>query len=217
MSKSLYLQGYLLGTGGEELTRENSLRSSQIYFTRQLEGTKWEEYRFSSPKPLMGEEQLTLTGSFDYIILARRSASRILVAGEGLRIVEQIIRFENSMGAGPKLRRVTISVHALVQAIAQTPGRYLLSRVDALVPGYGQALRSISFYGDDVGEAALFRTNLEVMQCYGCGLREVASLKETLRLVNKGVVSFQFNGPRSIIGVERALHFVSSQELLKFI
>lgn len=216
MGRSRLLQGYLLTSAGEELLRENVLCSPGLSFSRQLEYSKWEEFKFSSPLPLRGEEQPTLTGHFEYAIFCRRSGPRILVLSEALSVVDAILRQESVYGKSPKLRRMSIAVDPLVKFIARSAGRYLLSRVDALVPAYGQALRSISFYGDDIGEAKIFRDSLDLLQCYGCGLREVSGKTEILRLVNKGIVSFQFSGVRRIAEVEKALSFVSGQNFLKF-
>lgn len=215
MGRSKLLQGYLLTSSGEELTRESVLCSPGLSFVRQLTPTKWDEYRFRSPLPLRGEDQLTLTGYFDYSIFCRRSGGKVLLLGEALSIVDSLLRQEAASGKSPKLRRMSIAVDSLVKALAGSPGRYLLSRVDALVPG-GQNLRSISFYGDDIGEAELFKSHLNVLQCYGCGLREVSEKPEILRLVNRGIISFQFSGSKRIIEVEKALSFVSGKNFLKF-
>jgi hypothetical protein len=184
-------------------------------FVKQVARTKWDEYRFRSSKPMRGEVQYNFGGTWEYVVLCRRSGSRLLLLSETTSIVETILDAEGIYGRGVPLRRIGIAVDALVKGIAREPGEYLLSRVDAKVPGYGTSLRSITLYGEDLGEARLFREQLPHLQCYACGLRYARGGTEICRLVNRGGISFRYSGESSLRAVEQAIGFVSKNQYLE--
>jgi hypothetical protein len=217
MGRPRQLQGYLLSAAPQDLKRETVLSSPHVQFVREIESTRWDEYRFLSRTALHGEEQLPFGDQFEYFVLVRRSGPRALVMAEYSEVLDVILQQERAVESGVRLRRVRIAVDGLAKHIARKPGRYLLSRVDALVPAYGQSLRSVSFYGDDVGEAALFRDHLDHLQIYACGLRETTTRSEVLRLTNRGVVSFRYTGIRRIVEVEKVLGFVRNEGFLDFV
>jgi hypothetical protein len=212
--KSRLLQGYVL-SGSADLTRENVLLSQSLSFVGQITGTKWDEYRFRSSRPMRGEMQYNIGGVWEYIVISRRSGPRLLLLSEATAIVEVILESEAMYARGLPLRRVGVAVDALVKEIAHNPGEFLLSRVDARVAGYGTALRSITLYGEDIGEARMFREQLTQLQCYACGIRHAQGGAEICRLVNRGGISFRYSGNRSLKAVEQAIGFVSKNQYLE--
>jgi hypothetical protein len=208
--------GYIMTSRGTRLTKENSLNAKALEFIRQLPPTRWEEYQFRSHQALRGERQLDLEGPFNYPVLCRRSGDRIIIVSETLDVVDAVLGTER-LAPGPPLERVEIDVHGLVEQIVTEPGRYVLSRVDAMVPAYESFLRSVTFYGDDIGRAPLFGENLTTsrLQCYACGLRKVPNRSETLRITNRGVLTFLYPTPQRMHDVERALGYVRELQFFR--
>jgi hypothetical protein len=101
-----------------------------------------------------------------------------------------------------------IGVDQLVKSLTQKPTTYVVSFAHARVPAFGAVLRAISFYGDDLGDAALFRQQLNLMVFYTCGLREARGGGEIVRLGSDGSVSFYLHGPSKVLEVEEVFRFL---------
>ena len=115
----------------------------------------------------------------------------------------------------PVLQRVPIAVDSLVKDLTVHPTVYAMSFVHARVPAFGTSLRAISFYGEDLADASLFRESASLMNFYTCGLRSVNGGGEIVRLGSDGTISFYMRGSEDVQAVEEALHFLRSHGYLK--
>jgi hypothetical protein len=113
------------------------------------------------------------------------------------------------------MRRVSISVDSLVRELVERPTRYCLSFVYARVPAFGAALRTVSFFGDDLGEASFFRDNVQLINVFVCGLRRTEGGSEVLRLTSDGRISFNLLSADHVLAVEGVLRFLRQQDYLK--
>jgi hypothetical protein len=209
------VQGYLL-EAGRLVERDVFPISSSIQFVRTIESTGWEEYIYRSTVALRNEDQPSFGGQFEYGLICRRSGKRLLLVADANVIVDTCIKQELANG-GIRLRRVAMAIDPLVKHLTRTPERYVMTRVDALTDAaFGENLRSVSFYGTDIGATSFFRDHVSVIQCYSCGLRDAGSRNEILRLSNRGMVAFQYAGPSRLIAVERVLAFVRRMTDSKF-
>lgn len=107
-----------------------------------------------------------------------------------------------------------ISVDQLVKSLTQRPTTYVVSFAHARVPAFGAVLRAISFYGDDIGDASLFRQQLDLMVFYTCGLREARGGSEIVRLGSDGSISFYLHSPSKVLEVEEVLRFLRASGYL---
>ncbi len=209
MDELTYLTGILLDWPSREISRAEVEKCRRLRFVGTSPGSKWEQYVYDSPKALRGENADTSNPPYRYEVFCRRSGSRILVLSLSRQVVEHVLREEFDRLFSPNLRRVSIGVQDLVKNIASNPTIYLLSFVHARVPGFGASLRSVSFYGEDLAEASLFKDHLELMVFFTCGLREATGGSEIVRLGGDGTVSFLWkNEPRRFLEVEEALRFL---------
>ena len=91
---------------------------------------------------------------------------------------------------------------------------YALSFAHATTPAFGTSLRAISFYGDDLAEASLFRDQIGLMVFFTCGLREAAGGSEVVRLGAEGGISFFLTEARRVLEVEKTLTFLRPEGYL---
>lgn len=208
------LSGYVLSAGGATFPRRAFDAVPSLTEGRTVGDTRWDEYTYRSDIPLRGEEQRGLYG-FEYRVLCRQSGPRVLLLSESKQIVDVLLAQAVRPSLALTLRRVRVPVDELVKSLAERPGAFVLSFVHARVPVYGQQLRSISLYGDDVAESTLCRTHLPLMECYACGLRDVVGGGELIRLRGDGVISLAAHGLRNMNLVERALGFVRERGFLR--
>jgi hypothetical protein len=218
------LAGFLLTAGSlAESAGRSPFRSSRITSEGELEDTKWDRFTYSSAKPLLKEEQLPIDGAYRYPLLLRRSPrGRMVLLSKSLVIVNVVLEAERIearrqplVSPPQEFRRVKVAVHDLVADLTTHPTEYVLTRVDANVPAFGQALKYISFYGDDIAEAVLFREYLPVMRCYACGLRSVAGTQEILRIGSSGVLSCSIPNRARARAIEEVLFFLAERNLYR--
>ncbi len=207
--------GVLLEWPSQEVVqRTDLLKCSRLHFERMIESSKWEQYVYESHKPLRGEDITGTRPPYHYVVLCRRSGARLVFLSVTRNIVDHLLEKEFDKVFTPHLRRVPIAVDQLVKAIVNKPTIYVLSFVHARVPAFGSSLRSVSFYGDDLGDASLFREQMDLLVFFTCGLRNAVGGAELVRLGGDGLVSFFFTEPRRVLEVERVLSFLREKNYL---
>jgi hypothetical protein len=205
--------GLLLERPSKAIQRSDLTSAAEFKYGGTIGGSAWENYTFDSPVPLHGEEPMLSRPPFQYPLVCRRSGTRLLALSLNRGIVEHLLE-TGFYGALARLKRVSIGVDQLVKSLATKPTDYALSFAHARVPAFGASLRAVSYYGEDLAEAALFRDQLALMVFFTCGLREAKASSEIVRLGADGQVSFLLNHQRRVIEVERALSFLREEGYL---
>jgi hypothetical protein len=206
----VYFSGLLLESPLRALQRADIEGVRNFSFVKVVHGTNWEHFVFRSEKPLRLEDG---TGPCEYPIICRRSGSRVLMLSVAREIVEHLVKNDFEQAFSPQLRRVSIAVDDLVKGIARRPTLYALSFAHAKVPAFGNSLRGVFYYGDDLAEASLFRDQIDLMVFFTCGLKEAAGGAEIVRLGGDGTVSF-FMSTHKVLEVEKALGFLREEGYL---
>lgn len=206
--------GLLLEWPTRQIQRDDLLRDRQLRFDCEIAGSKWERFVYTSELAFKGEDLYGAKPPFRYPIVARRSGHRILLLSLAKRIIDHMVEGKLNQVFPPYFRRVSIAVDALVKAMVSKPTVYSLTFVHARVPAFGASLRSVSFYGDDLTEAALFRDNVAVMNFFTCGLRYAAGGPELMRVGGDGSISFYMGTPKVVQEVESALRFLRAEGYL---
>lgn len=173
---------------------------------RQLRNSEWEQYTLESKTPLCGEDDFPPSESYRYPVLYRASHRRAVIATASEKAVDAILAALRE--AERRVESVSIMLDPFVRSIVAgehvTPkDAYSLSFVHARVPAFGTALRAISFYGDDLGEARLFRDHIPSLNCYTCGIRPTVGSAEIVRLRSDGRFSFYFASTERLKQIER--------------
>ncbi|MGO9209789.1 MAG: hypothetical protein ACLP2H_06685 [Terriglobales bacterium] len=209
-SNNLYLSGILLEFPPRSIHRSDLEQVHGLSFAETVGTTPWERYSLQSRNPLRHEDVLR-PGPYHYPVICRRSGSRLLLLSISRQVVDHIVQDDFERIFSPRLRRVSIAVDDLVKAMTQRPTSYALSFAHARVPAFGNSLRAVSFYGDDLAEASLFRDQLDLLVFFTCGLREAIGGPEIVRLGSDGGVSFFMNETGKVLEVERALAFLREE------
>lgn len=202
------LRGLLLERRRGFIERSEISKSPRMKYLRQIPDSEWEEFVFSSEIPLRGEDEENNRGLFNYPVFCRRSAARILLMSLSRKIVEHMLDNNLADIFFPKPRYVSIAVDHLVKALVKQPTIYAISFIHARLPAFGASLRAASFYGDDLGEASIFRENVNLMNCFSCGLRSAAGRREIVRLGTDGSISFKMYSDKTVTEVESILRFL---------
>jgi hypothetical protein len=198
--------GMLVECPDHIVSREDLVRCQGLSYSGSIAG-RWEQFVYESHEPLGGEDKRLVRPPYHYPVLVRRSAARFLLLSNHKEVAPHIIGLLRQ-SFKPRLRGIMIGVDQLVKSLTQKPTTYVVSFAHARVPAFGAVLRAISFYGDDLGDAALFRQQLNLMVFYTCGLREARGGGEIVRLGSDGSVSFYLHGPSKVLEVEEVFRFL---------
>lgn len=213
MERHEHLTGYLFAVDGQA-SRRTLLEVGGVQFVGVIRSSGgWEEYTFETPNRLLEEEEWQ-QAPFTYRLVCRLTGSQLLVLARSKRVVDFLWESELRRLVEFKLRRVFIRIDDLVRLISVSPDRYVLSSVYARVPAFGESLRAVSFYGEDIAEASIFRDHLTLFNCYTCGVRDVVGGTEIVRLGTEGYIHFYYAGRDSVKRVDSVLSFVIENDLM---
>ncbi len=172
--------------------------------------TKWHLIRFTSETALIDAK--VEVPPFVYLVYYLQASRKALVLGYGKHIVDAFVKLlatSNNIGV---LEAVYIDVQGLVALVCSKPGPYAVTYLHARTSGLGSSLRSLSFYGDDVTGASLYRKHAESLLVHTCGLRDVYADKRTsseaIRVSAQGKVSFYYGRRDELETAVKALNFI---------
>jgi len=194
----------MIGSGRYLQKRSDSYRS-----------TRWEEYELCSPIPLLPTEESNGRAEFRYKVICRRSGRRAIIASNHRKIIDAILEKFLFDVFYPRLRKVNILVHNLVDLLAfgktqEIRGRrFLLTAIHARTTSYGPTLRSISLYGEDIGTSELFRREFRNVSCHSCGLGFSGGGGEIIRMSWDGALSFSLPDAERAQTLEETIGFVT--------
>lgn len=201
--------GYLLASKDEKIVNEKFLSIKGLSFEGVIAGLEgWESFTYKSNKPLLGEDELDLQGPYFYPIISRRSGLRVLLLCNGKPVIDHLLNLYSNIYQ-PKLIPIRFSIHEMVCDIAENPKNYVLTAVHARVDAYGNNLKATSFYGEDVGEATIFRENIELFSCFSCGIKDAKKKYELIRLSSDGIISFRLYRFVELLDIEKILGYVA--------
>lgn len=190
------LTGYIMvPTKGTEFAHGAFAHCKTLKDVGPIADSVWEQYEYSSTIPLVPEHQLQ-KGPYVYPVICRVASdgALLLLMSSHKRIIDTFLASDESELLQPGIYHIGVSVDAVVRNLTRSPGVYTLSFVHARLPGFGSALRAVSFYGDNVAEASMFRENLGKMNCFTCGLRALIEAVEIARIGTDGLISFHLPG-----------------------
>lgn len=165
----------------------------------------WSVLLFRSSEPLGSETQtMTSLAHYEYFLHVRVSkrSSSVLIASDSYKVADSAIATFNTYVV-PKLQRRYIRVADLAERMFRQKSQtdYYVTHFLADVPGYGEALKSMTLTGEDIASAGFFDmeesgenngnglpfSNFTARQI---GLRPVDSRVECGRFGATGTVSF---------------------------
>jgi len=180
-------------------------------FEQEVKG--WFALQLTSEEPLNRENNNdNILYTYNYL-LRRGKDGRYLIVSNHFDLVTSLLDIHHF---SKKLSNPDINIIMLVNDLEKKPSVYTMSAVFARIEGYGQALRSIAFYGSDLAEASLFQRLLPDVIPSRVTLRDVTTRTDVLSLGSHGEISFQYNGSKSLYDVDLALRFLSERDYLKW-
>ena len=192
----------------------SGLPTSQLLTATQLThrpsdtNPRWHHLTLQSDKGLLSEADAP-TGGFTYDFILRESEERderFLLLGQDEMLVEVLL----ARLAPPEERQAPeVGVGSLVTHLVTQQDHYRMTGVFARTDTEGQALRSMSFYGNDLAASILFTEFLARSRPYRVQLRAMRSWHDTLSIATNGALSLLFKDePATIRDIDAALRFL---------
>lgn len=178
-----------------------------------VEGTKWSRFWIAFDRALSAGDEPHPDGGFRYPFLCRMSDDRYILVSTDSSHVERLLELSGVAGYvdAPRIH-VDKATRELVSpphdAQGRMPGRrYTLGAVYGAVEGYARALRNVSFFGDDIADAALFRQALDQISVTRLTLRDPRSEREVLSVNSTGGLDFHFRGGAHLNAIDAVTVF----------
>jgi len=171
----------------------------------------WSAIVLHSLTPLIPEAPVEGQDYSYYFLFRESGLQRFLLASTDTKLVDVLL---DRLGLRNRVGKPAISISKLVSELSSDPAEYSMSAVHARIEGFGQALRSAAFYGNDVGEAAMFRQLLPKLTPHRVTLRHVARRREVLSASYSADIGFTYSGGTSLRDVDSALRFLSKRGYL---
>ncbi|CAN7610633.1 hypothetical protein LJR066_004452 [Acidovorax sp. LjRoot66] len=187
-----------------------------------ISGTKWKSFWISFPRALSSGDEPDEYGNFIYPFLCRVSDDRYIIASTDSNFVNFLIEFaeiENLVDSPRVL--VDRAARDLVLPPLDENGkslgrRYTLGAVYGAVEGYARALRNVSFFGDDIAEAELFRYSLNQISVNRLTLRDPNVDKEVMSINATGGLDFHFRNPAQLNLLDALTGFFRNNQYIEW-
>lgn len=172
----------------------------------------WTAMTLASKEPLNNEILQDNTQLFFYHFLLRQGqGDRFLLVANVPELSEVLLQ---RLGARKYLTTPKIDTAGLTRMLASKPGRYSMSAVYADINGYGNALRSASFFGQDLADALAFVQLLPRLSAFRVSLRDITHRIDVISVGARGQVSFPYKDAGSLRNVDQALLFLTQRGFL---
>jgi hypothetical protein len=179
--------------------------------TEPMDVRGWSRLIWSTTSAMAGEVTMGAQG-FSYPFLFRLSGQPdhgLLLSFHG-PLVETFLELTS---AKPKVYCPAVDIPRLVEDLI-TARVYAMSAIHARVEGPGQSLRTMSFYGSDVGDSTVLTGLLPKLTPYRTNLRRKAGGNELLSIGSRGEASFNYHGKNSLDDVDQVLDFLRTHHYI---
>ena len=181
-----------------------------------LRERKWFTFVWKPPASVaLHAEALTGGGPATYPFLLRESSDRLILLSTHTTIVQSFFR---ACGIESMIEYPRVNIVQLVSAVtapAEPEGRiYRLGAVFAAAEGYGRSLKTVAFWGDDLGDARLFREISPKLAPFRAAVRDVRTDREIASIGSNGEVSLFYRGLGHLDQTDRLFRFFTHLDLI---
>lgn len=207
--------------GLEAALQRVSVTKNQVLLVP-IEGTRWCCFWLPLERPYAVGDEPNADGIFQYPFLCRAAEDRYILASTDSALVDILLE---RAGVAKYIDAPRIHIDRATRDLVLPPTdaqgrplgrRYTLGAVYGAVEGYARALRNISFFGDDIAEAALFRYALEQISVTRLTLRDPDTDKELMSLNTTGGLDFHFKGAQHLNSIDSLTAFFRAQGYIEW-
>lgn len=178
---------------------------------------RWYHFSWTPPSSLAGGLTTDQADQTSYPFILRESSDRFILLSTHQTLVQA---FFKACKMESYIEYPRVNVTELVRRVSyhhDTQGRpYRLGTVFAAVDGFGRALKTIAFWGDDIGDTALFQDLESKLSPFRAALRDTRSDREIASIGSGGEVSFFYRGLGHLDQTDRLFKYLTHLNLISW-
>lgn len=211
-----FLSGFLMTSSQINVSADwvAIIQSAGCRMKKKMAGDGWLLFEYQSNEPLLRDDE-DRTPPFIYKIVVRVSGKKALILSPSRKVVNHLISLSIGSQHRKHLNKIFIDTDSLVNHFTDNPDKYLLTLVHSRVNAFGDALSSMSFYGNDISSACIFREYRELFTVFTCGIRVVSSPEELMLIGNNGFISFSYLKSDNGSAIDSALGYISDHGFMR--
>lgn len=172
----------------------------------------WTGLTARSGEPWMPRDE-AIDGAFEYHFILRKSRRRLMLLGSHALLATELLR---RSGLEPFVRVPLVDVPAIVNQCIRGNSEYRMGAVYARVDAYGVSLRTMAFYGDDLGDAEMFRRLTPEVSPYRVRLRHYRTGADSITVDSRGSVGIHYRGRHSLTEADKAMKYLSDMTAIRW-
>lgn len=180
---------------------------------------KWYSFLWQAPENLKLHLDLGTpsAAASAYPFILRESSDRFILLSTHHSVVQAFFRW---CSVDAQIEYPRVNIIELVSAVTN-PGddqgrTYRLGAVFAAVEGYGRTLKTIAFWGDDIGDAGLFQQVAPRIAPFRAALRDIRSDREITSIGSGGEVSLFYRGLGHLDQTDRLFRYLTDLNLISW-
>jgi hypothetical protein len=174
---------------------------------RKISGTEWYSFLLKTKEPINIDDIPSNNGFFEYPFVCRWGGESLIFASSSKDsatfFIEKLIPL-----TGLSFRQQGIDVNGFVRKTKNEPNRFTITYISARVSSWGAALRSVSFFGEDITSSGILRENLDKFSVTSCGVGEAIYSREALRLGTRGSINFSVSASNNYNSIDNILKYI---------
>lgn len=195
---------------------------SAVTSVHKVDGSKWGGFWIRVAVPINAGDKPQDDGVFRYPFLFRESDDRYIIASTESKLVDF---FFDRAGIKPFVESPRVNVDKATRELVfpppdsagRIPGRrYTIGAVYGAVEGYARALRNMSFFGEDLAEAALFRSALEQISVTRMAIRDPIIDRELISLNANGGLDFHYSSAAHLNHIDTLTAFLRANNYIEW-
>lgn len=195
---------------------------SAVTSVHKIEGSKWGGFWIRVAAAISAGDKPHDDGVFRYPFLFREADDRYIIASTEAKLVDFL--FERA-GIKAFIESPRVNVDKATRELVFPPPdksgkiagrRYTIGAVYGAVEGYARALRNMSFFGEDLAEAALFRSALEQISVTRVAIRDPVIDRELLSLNGNGGLDFHFSSAAHLNYIDTLTAFLRAHGYIEW-
>ncbi|GLX79479.1 hypothetical protein tinsulaeT_28190 [Thalassotalea insulae] len=184
---------------------------------KKIGDTNWCFLVYTSSKAILEDDEVSESGLYEYRILARWGGESFIFAAQSKDISDILIH--KLLGkSNLSIFKQGINIDSFVRQIMEEPNHYSFKYLHVKCFAWGTSLNSMSLFGEDITASNLLRENSKLFNFTTCGVSEITSSKETVRIGTKGTLSLtlgsiQREKETQLTTIDKILRYLKINEL----
>lgn len=172
-----------------------------------IAGTEWFSFTLSLKEPINLEDKPSRSGAYESPFISRWGGESFICTSS-VREYSSFLIEKLIPSTGLIFRPQGIDVNGFVKKTTYQPYKYSITSISARISTWGAALRSVSFFGEDVTSSGILIENIEKLNVTSCGVAEASTSREVVRIGSRGSINFSIANIQNYNSIDKILKYL---------